>query len=420
VYYYLTQYPRKSLTFQIGALTQNDNRAGTQGSLSWKNRNAFKGAEELVFKINGGFEAQYSGIVKQPNIYNVGAETDLSFPRFVVPFIDIQTTSAYVPRTIIKFSYNYESESDLLRINSYKVSYGYDWKEGPRKEHQFYPFNFIYVKTDTLGNASKLNLLYGNLIFDGIIIGPTYEYTYNSQVGLQKRNSFFFDGLIDLSGNILGLAEHADYNTHPATLFGSRYAQYIKMQPDFRYYLKLSDKTMLATRIMAGIGIPYGNSEELPNIKQFWAGGNSDLRGFPSRLVGPGTFNEYYEYKTNSYIETLGDIKGEFNIELRQNVYKFFNVALFVDAGNIWLYRDNPAFPGGKFTSNFYKELNADAGLGLRFDFKILLLRLDLGMPIRDAWLPENERWVLNKIDFSDPSWRKQNLVLNIGIGYPF
>ena len=175
---------------------------------------------------------------------------------------------------------------------------------------------------------------------------------------------------------------------------------------------------MFATRIMAGLGIPYGNSEELPNIKQFWAGGNSDLRGFPSRLVGPGTFND--SSNTSKYIETLGDIKFEYNAEIRQNIYKFINAAVFFDAGNIWLYNNNPALPGGKFTSDFYKELAADVGLGLRFDFKILILRLDLGIPVREPWLPENERWVFNKINIEDPEWKRNNLVLNIGIGYPF
>jgi len=420
VYYYLTAYPKKSLTFEIGALTQNDDRAGTEGSISWKNRNTFKGAEQLMFKINGGFEAQYSGIVKQPNIYNFGAEADLSFPRFEVPFIDIQTQSSFLPRSIIKLKYSYESESDLLRINSYTASYGYDWKEGPRKEHQLYPFNFTYVRTDTLGNSSDLNLLYGNLIFNGIILGPTYEFTYNSQVGPPRTNSFYFDGLIDLSGNILGLVQHADYETNPQKIFGLNYAQYVKLQPDFRYYLRLSNASTIAYRIMAGIGIPYGNSEALPNVKEFWAGGNSDLRGFPSRLVGPGTFDARATGETSEYIETLGDMKLESNIELRQNIYKFINLGIFADAGNIWLYHNNPLFPGGTFTSDFYKELAADVGFGFRFDFKILLLRLDLGMPVRDPWLPANERWVFNNISFGDPSWRQNNLIFNIAIGYPF
>jgi outer membrane protein insertion porin family len=412
VYYCLTPFAKKSLRFQIGALTQNDNRAGTQGNISWKNRNTFGGAEEFVVKINGGFEAQYTGAAKQPDIYNLGAETDLSFPRFLVPFAHIYTSEQFIPRSVIKLRYNYESESNLLRINSYTASYGYDWKQGAHIEHQLYPINFTYVKTDTLGNADKLSLLYGNLIFDGIILGPTYEFSYNSQVGPPKKNAYFFDGLVDFSGNILGVAENAQYHTHPQTLLGSRYAQYMKFQPDFRYYHRFangSNTTMFAARVLAGIGIPYGNSEELPNIKQFWAGGNSDLRGFPSRLVGPGTFNEYYEYTTNKYLETLGDMKLELNAEIRQPIYSFINAALFADAGNIWLYNNNP-----------YKDLAVDIGLGLRFDFKIILLRLDLGIPVREPWLPVGDRWVFNQFDFGSSSWRKTNLVYNIAIGYPF
>lgn len=420
VYYYLTPYPRKALRFEIGALTQNDNRAGSKGSISWRNRNAFKGAEELVFKINGGFEAQYSGIVKQPNIYNFGAETDLSFPRFVVPFVNIETQNQYLPRSIIKLKYNYESSSGLIRINSYTATYGYDWKVGQRIENQFFPFNFTYVKTDTLGDLSEKGYLYGNLLFNGIIIGPTYEFTYNSQIGPPRKNSVYFDGLIDLSGNALGLAERASYKDNPRILFGSTYAQYVKLQPDLRYYLRITPASIFAARMLVGVGVPYGNSYQLPNIKQFWAGGNSDLRGFPSRLVGPGTFNEYDTATKRQYIQTLGDMKMEVNFELRQNIYKFLNVGLFAEGGNIWLYRDNPSFPGGTFTSHFYKEFAADVGFGLRFDFKILILRLDLGVPVRKPWLPEGERWVWNQINLGDPDWRKHNFVFNIAIGYPF
>lgn len=419
-YYYLTPYPNKSLRFEAGANTQNDNRAGTKGSISWRHRNAFRGAEEFLAKISGGFEAQYSGPVKQPTIYNFGVETNLSFPRFVVPFIDIQTPSRFMPRSVIKLKYNFESSAKLINISSYTAAYGYNWRETPRKEHQFYPFNFTYVKTDTVGSPQSLGIQYGNLIFNGIIMGPTYEFTYNSQTGTPKKHSIYFNGRVDLSGNIQGLVQKADYETNPKKLFGSTYAQYVKLQPDFRYYLRLSSATVIASRVMAGIGVPWGNSAAMPNIKQFWAGGNSDLRGFPSRLVGPGTFNEYDSANSRRFIQTMGDMKLEFNFELRQRIYKFINAGVFAEAGNVWLYRNDPNFPGGKFTSNFYKELAADVGAGLRFDFTILILRLDMGMPVRKPWLPEGDRWVLDKIQLADPDWKKKNLIFNIAIGYPF
>ncbi len=420
VFYYLTPFARKSIRFEIGALTQNDNRAGTQASITWKNRNAFKGAEQLSFKINGSLELQYSGIQKQPNIYNFGAETNLSLPRFAIPFYNIATTSRYLPRTIFKLKYQYESEANLLRINSYTAAYGYSWKQGTHIQHQLYPLSFTYVKTDTLGSTEKLNRLYNNLVFNGIIAGSTYEFTYSSQGNVTRKNSFYFDGLIDIAGNAIGIAEKADYKKGQRLLFGSPYAQYVKLQPDFRYYYRFSKETGIATRVLAGIGLPMGNSDRLPNVKQFWAGGNSDMRGFPSRLVGPGIFNEYVASKNAKYIETLGDIKLEGNFEVRQKLYKFIEGAIFMDAGNIWLFNENPDFPGGKISNSFYKEISADAGIGLRLDFSILLLRFDLGMPIREAWLPENDRWVFDQIAFSNKDWRRRNMVFNIGIGYPF
>ena len=420
VYYYLTPYPNKSLRFEAGGLTQNDNRAGTRGSVSWRHRNAFRGVEELMMKVNGGFEGQYSGPVKQPNIYSIGAEVGLSVPRFVIPFVEFYTPGRYLPRSMVKVKYNFESSTKLINISSYNATLGYSWREGARKEHQLYPINFTYVNTDTVGSPELSGISYGNLVYNGIIIGPTYEFTYNSQSGTANKHTIFFSGRIDLSGNILGLAQRADYDNNQQTLFGSPYAQYIKLQPDFRYYLRLSSSAVLATRLMAGIGVPYGNSVAMPNIKQFWAGGNSDMRGFPSRLLGPGTFNEYDTAKNRSYIQTLGDMKLEFNVELRQHIYKFLNAGLFADVGNIWLYKDNPSFPGGKFTPDFYKQLAAGVGAGLRIDLKILVLRLDMGMPVRKPWLAENNRWVVDKIAFADPDWKKKNLIFNIAIGYPF
>src|SRR5690606_18266669 len=159
--------------------------------------------------------------------------------------------------------------------------------------------------------------------------------------------------------------------------FNTEYAQYIKLQADGRYYLNYTPtqkNNIWANRLLLGFGYPYGNSRELPNIKQFFSGGASSLRGFPSRLVGPGTFNEDYQKGDVGgirFLEMLGDIKLEVNTEFRFNIYQFLNAAAFLEAGNIWTYYDDPRFPGGRFTSSFYKELAVDGGLGLRFDFNI-------------------------------------------------
>jgi outer membrane protein assembly factor BamA len=91
---------------------------------------------------------------------------------------------------------------------------------------------------------------------------------------------------------------------------------------------------------------------------------------------------------------------------------------MFVDAGNIWLLRDNSnQRPEGKFDKNtFLKQLAVGTGAGLRFDFSFFVLRLDVAFPLRRP----AQGWVTKDIDFGSSSWRGDNIVFNIAIGYPF
>lgn len=425
VYYYLTPYPRKSLRFEIGVQSQNDSRLGTTSSISWRNRNAFRGAELLAITVRGGYEGQAGGNVQRPPAFEGGAEVSLSVPRFWIPFFKVIPSSMFIPRTTLRAGYDVSLRTKLYLIHSVRAAYGYQFREDIRKEHQLFPVNINYVRTDTLAPPTESSINYSNIIFNGLIIGPTYQYTYNSQAAGLRKDNFFFDGLADLSNNVLGLIQGASQES-PRQIFGTNYAQYIKLQADGRYYLNYAPShknNIWANRIIVGYGYPWGNSRQLPNIKQFFSGGASSLRGFPSRMVGPGTFNDEYlngDAPRQRFVEMLGDIKLEINTEFRAHLYQFLNGAIFFDAGNIWTYYDDPRFPGGRFTSNFYKELAVNGGVGLRLDFNILLLRLDLGIPLRKPWLPEKDRWVFDQIDFGNSSWRNENLIFNLAIGYPF
>jgi outer membrane protein assembly factor BamA len=85
------------------------------------------------------------------------------------------------------------------------------------------------------------------------------------------------------------------------------------------------------------------------------------------------------------------------------------------------LRKEAPDKPGSGFSaSKFFKDMAVGAGVGVRLDFSILLIRFDLAMPLRKPWYPEGDRWVINEINLGDKEWRKDNLILNIGIGYPF
>jgi outer membrane protein assembly factor BamA len=229
---------------------------------------------------------------------------------------------------------------------------------------------------------------------------------------------FYFNGLVDVSGNLAGLFFQASGNNEKR-LFSLPFAQYAKLELDGRYYHRLGLNTTWANRIIVGYGLPYGNSRQLPYIKQFFVGGSNSVRAFRSRTIGPGSY--LAPPTQQGFIpDQTGDLKLEMNTELRPRISGPLYGALFVDAGNIWLANTDPNKPGATFDGNFLGELAMGAGLGIRIDIQLFVLRLDVAFPIRKPWLTPSNRWVLNQINFGDTQWRRENVIYNLAIGYPF
>jgi len=239
---------------------------------------------------------------------------------------------------------------------------------------------------------------------------------------LPQRNTFYYKGMLDLAGNLTGLISGANVRDgNQKNIFGVPFSQYVKVENDVRFYHKFTEKTSLATRFIAGVAVPYGNSNFIPFSRQFFVGGSNSIRAFRARTLGPGSYDPRTETNTRALFDQAGDVKLELNAEYRANLYKFLNVAAFIDAGNIWLLEDPQSErPGGKFSKNFLSETAVGAGLGLRLDFSILILRLDLAMPLRVPYYEKGDRWTFDKINFGSGAWRRDNLILNIAIGYPF
>jgi outer membrane protein insertion porin family len=311
----------------------------------------------------------------------------------------------------------------LYTMNSFRASYGYTWKESIQKEHELNPISINYVQPINVDSAytdsAKQNKTLLKAIEKQFILGSEYTYTYTNVLNYKPVNGFYFSGGVDLSGNIAGLAMSANIKKgDTAKIFGAQFSQYTRLQSDFRYYRKVGEKSVFANRIMVGLGIPYGNSSQLPYIKQFFSGGNNSIRAFRSRSVGPGTYESPKD--VGLLAEQPGDIKLELNTELRFPLAGIIEGAVFVDAGNVWLFNADTSKPGAQFSNKFLNELAAGAGVGIRFDLSFLVLRFDLAFPIRKPWLPKGERLVLNNVDFGSSAWRKENLVFNLAIGYPF
>ncbi|MDV6168182.1 BamA/TamA family outer membrane protein [Flavobacterium sp. DG1-102-2] len=429
VYYYLTPLPRKSIRVEILAKTNSANYNGSEINVNWSNRNTFRAAELLNVSVFGGLEVQVSGQNKGYNVYRVGTEVSLTWPRFISP-IHIADSSAYIPRTRALVSYEYQNRSKLYSLNSFKANFGYLWKDNPRVEHQLMVTDINFVsptnvtdiyraqieadKNETGALVSPLE----KVIEKQLIFGPTYSYTYNNSTQKRKRNTFYYKGSIDLAGTIAGIATGGNTDD-PTKLFGVPFSQFIKTEHDFRHYLNITANSQLASRIIVGAGLPYGNSKELPFIRQFFIGGTNSIRAFRARSIGPGTYRR--EVDNSSFLpDESGDIKLEMNTEYRAKLFSVIHGALFIDAGNIWLWNKNDNKPGAQFSSKFMDEVAVGTGAGLRVDLSFLVLRLDLAWPLRKPYLPEGERWVIDDIDFGSKYWRKENLVFNLAIGYPF
>jgi outer membrane protein assembly factor BamA len=308
-------------------------------------------------------------------------------------------------------------------MNSFRTSFGYNWKESLEKEHELNPISINYVQpanvTPEYIDSAKNNTTLNKAIEKQFILGSDYTYTYTNVINYKPVNGFYFSGGIDLSGNVAGLITGANISKmDTAKIFGAQFSQYTRLQSDFRFYRKVAENSVWANRIMVGIGIPYGNSSQLPYVKQFFSGGNNSIRAFRSRSVGPGTYEA--QQSTGSLAEQPGDIKLELNTELRFPIAGIVQGAVFVDAGNVWLFNEDTTKAGSLFTSKFLSELAAGSGVGIRFDLSFLVLRFDLAFPIRKPWLPAGQRWVLGQVDVGNAQWRKENLVFNLAIGYPF
>src|SRR6185295_595008 len=182
-----------------------------------------------------------------------------------------------------------------------------------------------------------------------------------------------------LRGFYNGLDKHPE---HTDSIFGNPYSQYVRGDFDYRAAFNLTPKTNFVARGEFGKGFHYGNSEQLPYIKQFYSGGSNGLRGWHVRTLGPGA---YLTPDSIRIPDNTGDIKLEMNLEYRFTIFSFFKGALFTDAGNVWLQSKDPLRPGGEFQWNqFLLQFGVDVGAGLRMDFSYFILRFDLGMPVRD------------------------------------
>lgn len=418
----------------LGAELQGTNTEGNLGvsmGLSYQNRNVFKGAEILEFRVNGGMEINViqgdSTTIKQSgnnpfNTVEAGALLSLITPRFLFP-IPVNRIAKWVrPKTRFSFSFNYQQRPDFTRYIS-GFAFGYEWNQSINRsdvyiKHAYNPVEISVISIDPDSSFIKYiesvnDQFVKNSFRNHFIWGASYTFLFNNQQLSQFKDFIFFRFNAQLGGNLNNLISSIGQD-QPVdgyhTIFGIRYAQYLRGEFDIRYYKIFNSKHNLALRAFAGVGIPYGNSLVLPFEKSFFIGGANDLRAWLPRTLGPGSFAGL----DSGRVDQVGDIKLLANLEYRFKIYQFLEGALFMDAGNIWLIReDNDRLNGNFVWDRFYREFALGGGAGVRLNLGFFIFRVDVAVPFRDPNKPLAERWVISNL--------KLNQVrINIGIGYPF
>ena len=239
-FYYLTPLPKKSLRAEVNANTKSNNLTGSSLTVGWRNRNTFKGGELFSIDATGGFEVQFSGRFRGFNTYRGGIETNLAFPRFLIPFFNLNTNSSYVPRTNILLGYDILTKQKLYTMNSFRANFGYVWKESLEKEHQLNPIAITYVQplkiTQLYEDSARNNPALQKAVERQFIVGSNYNFNYNQLQG-GRLHGLFFNGNLDLSGNIAGLVSGANVNKGDTVrIFNAPFSQYVKAEADVRHY----------------------------------------------------------------------------------------------------------------------------------------------------------------------------------------
>lgn len=411
--------------------TNSEGDLGFGIATTYQHRNIARGSETLSAKLGINYESisgDMSGLIN--NRYaEYSGEVNINFPKFIFPFLKKSFRQKIRANTEFGTSFTYQERPEYTRVIA-GAGWKYKWTErGSMINHVFdlLDINYVYLpkKTDSfLDEIAPDNPLLRYSYEDHFIMRTGYSFYYTNKqnttgIGnfVYQPNIYTFRAGIETAGNLLfGISrlskQKKDPNAQAYKIFGIQYSQYVKLNADYSLNHSFDRRNSLVFHIGAGVAIPYGNTTILPFEKRFYAGGANSVRGWSVRTLGPGSYNA--NNSVSSFMEQCGDIRLDMNVEYRAKLFWVFELAAFIDAGNVWTIRYYENQPGGEFKFNeFYKQIAAAYGLGLRMNFNYFLLRLDCGMK---AFNPAKgqERVPLIHPDF------KRDFAVHFSIGYPF
>ena len=426
---YVLLQPEK--TQSISASLEGTNSEGDLGfgvGLDYQHRNIFKGAEVLNAKAKVAYESisgNLSGLIND-NYSEYSTELGITFPKFMAPFLKRSFKRKIQASTVFSVNFDYQARPEYTRVIA-GGAWRYQWAERTRRlAHTLTLFDMSFISVPKF-NDEFFNRITNPLLLysyqDHLIMRMGYNFYRTNkaemsvqQMGLFQPNVFTIRANAETAGNLLYALSHItgqkpDENGSYKAL-GIRYSQYVKADADYSFTHYFDRRQSVAFHVGAGVAIPYGNSDVLPFEKRFYSGGANSVRGWGVRTLGPGSYNS--KDKLSNFIYQCGDIRFDINLEYRAKLFWVVELGLFLDAGNIWTIKDYEDQPGGVFKFNeFYKQIAAAYGAGIRLDFKYFLVRVDMGMKAHNPAMGQ-EKWPLTHPNF------KRDSEFHFSVGYPF
>lgn len=426
-YVILNKNKSKSLSLELEG-TNSAGDFGAAASATFQHRNLFRGSETFMIKVRGAYEA-ISGLgdgYLNDNYTEFGVEASLNFPRFLVPFLSSDFKKRIKATSEVGIMYSSQLRPEFERTLA-SVSWRYRWMRGHRFQHRLdlVDINYVYVPWISPSFKAQLEQETGSVLkysYENLfILRMAYNLTFNNKGlnnGLFSVNNDSYNVRFGLesAGNLLyGISKLFGLNKVDGkySIFNIPYAQYVKGDFDFVKNVYIDEKNTFVFHFGLGLAYPYANSEILPFEKRYFSGGANSVRGWSVRSLGPGSLKS--RGNEIDFMLQSGDIKLDLNVEYRTKLFWKLQGAVYIDAGNIWTFRDYVDQPGGQFRFNrFYKEIAVSYGIGIRLDFNFFVLRFDTGMKAIDPAGVGRDRYPL-----IHPSFRR-DFAFHFAVGYPF
>lgn len=406
-------------SIELNATSKSNSYIGPGLSLGVTNNNLFGGGERFTIKLDGSYEWQTGkGRGSVFNSYEVGLNASLAFPRLLAPKF-IRRTNRELNWTTLSLGVDLLNRPHYFKLAEFNMGITYDWNATRNTHHSFTPFKLTYTKlmksTQVFDSIMSANPSVALSFQSQFIPQLSYTYTLDKFLEREQINGINFTATLTEAGNLFDAIYKACGVRGEKKLFGTPFSQFVKGQAQLVYSRRLirgSDQ-WLVSRILIGAEHAYGNSREVPYAEQFYIGGANSIRAFTVRSIGPGSYRSP-DGDRNGYFDQTGTFKLELNTEYRFPIVSILHGAVFLDAGNIWLLKEDPLRPGGKLKANtFFKDLALGTGVGLRVDIGMMVIRGDLGYGLHAPYYNGTNHY------FNIPfNWHA--FAFHLAIGYPF